>query len=114
MRYSGPPPSLSSSATVRVGAHDHAAQRALRRELEQDLRVATICAHDARELVGRAAAEDEVVPLGLGRQVAELALQEVALHPRGVDEPVVGVDAAAVFSCHAGRRAFTVSVWPSK
>ena len=92
---------LRSAAVVvlfghgRVRPHDSAAQRALRRELQEDLRRHDL-RHDARKLVGGAAAEDEVVPLGFRRKVSQLALQEVALQARGIEEPVVGVDAAGL------------------
>ena len=69
----GPPPSLSSSATVAYERTIAPAQRAQRGEFEQDLRRDDL-GDDARELVGGAAAEDEVLPLGLGRQVSELPL----------------------------------------
>ena len=76
-----------------VGAHDDAAKRPLRRELEQDLRRDDL-GHDAGELVGGAAAEQEVVPLAVRRQVAEEAAQRRAVHAGEVQEAVVGVDAA--------------------
>ena len=86
-----------------VGTDDRAGKRPLRRELEQDLRRHDL-RHDAGELVGRAAPEDEVVPLRLGGHVSELALDELAVEPAGVEEPVVRIDAAGLLPPRAAER----------
>ena len=77
-----------------VGADDRAAQRAQRRQLQQDARGHDL-RHDAAELVGGAAAEQQVRPLAVRRKIAEALAQPVAIHARGVHQAVVAVDAAA-------------------
>ncbi len=87
------PPSLSSSATVRVAADDDAAQGPERLGLRQHLGRDHLADH-ARELVGGAAAPDEVVPLVVGRQEAKLGAQELAVELALVHEAVERVEAA--------------------
>ena len=51
---------------------------------------------DARELVGPAAAEDQVVPLRRRRKMAQLPFEEVPANGGGVEDSFEGVDAAGL------------------
>ncbi len=77
-----------------VRADDDATQRPLGCELEQDLRRDDL-RHDPRELIGRSAAEEEVLPLAVGRHVAEQATERRSVDATEVEETVVRVDPAA-------------------
>ena len=95
-----------------VGADDDALERALAGQLEQDLGGDGRRDH-AAELVGGAAAEEEVLPLGLGRHVAQLLLEEVLvdLRPRRSGRRSSRRRRPSPATGRGGR--FTVSVWPS-
>ena len=109
IRYIGPPPSLSSSAGRGVRPHDHAAQRTLGCELERDLRGDDLRDH-ARQLVGGTPPEDEVLPLVVGWQVAELAAEELAVDVVEVEQTVVRVDAAELVAPGGAQRLHGVGV----
>ena len=78
-----------------VGVHDHALEGTLGLQLQHDLG-GNGSRDDAAQLIRGAAAEDEVVPLALGRQVAQLLVEEVLVHLGGVEDAVEAVDAAGV------------------
>ena len=78
-----------------VGVHDHALEGTLGLQLQHDLGGDGGRDHTA-ELIRGAAAEDEVVPLTLGGQVAQLLVEELLVHLGSVDDAVEAVDAAGV------------------
>ena len=92
-----------------VAAHHHAAQGALAPQLDEDARGDDLGGH-AAELVGRAAAEDQVLPLVVGGQPAQLAPQEGAVEPRLVHQPVEGVQAAGALAPALAQRVHGVGV----
>ena len=78
-----------------VGVHDHALEGTLGLQLQHDLG-GDGSRDDAAQLIRSAAAEDEVVPLTLGGQVAQLLVEEGLVHLGGVDDTVEAVDATGV------------------
>ncbi len=77
-----------------VAAHHGARERALGAQSAQDAGCQDLADH-AAELVGGAAAPEQVLPLVVGGQMAQLAAQEVAVNPGRIGEAQIGVDAAA-------------------
>lgn len=74
-----------------VGTHDAAAQSTLVAQLQQDLGGHDLC-HHTGQLVGRAAAEHEMVQLVVGWQVTQLCPQRAGVDRGAVDQAVVWVD----------------------
>jgi hypothetical protein len=92
-----------------VAAHDHAAQCARGPQLEQDARGDDL-RHHAAELVRGAAAEDQVLPLVVGREPAEPPPQGAAVEPRGVHEPEERIEPAGLLVPLGAQRPDRVAV----
>jgi hypothetical protein len=107
--YSGPAAVVVLLGDRDVAAHDDAAQRALRLRVDQDARGHDL-RDDAAELVGRAASEQHVVPVALGRQPAQFAAQEAAVELRRIGQTEVGVEAAGLLVPLGAQRAHGVAV----